>query len=75
MGGVPPSEGDGVPTRANCHGAGEARRITVWLWRMGGDEAGELFVRWRQSTSKTSFSRLVPSRSVLLEMRAEIRSA
>lgn len=29
IGGVPPMLGVGVPTRANCHGAGEALRTIV----------------------------------------------
>jgi len=74
-GGVPPSDGVGVPTRGNCHGAGDARRMIVWLLRIGGDEAGELLVRCRQRTSRTSLSSVLPSRSVLLEIRAEMRSA
>ena len=74
-GGVPLSDGVGVPTRGNCHGAGEARRIMVWLLRIGGDEAGEHLVRCRQSTSRTSLSKALPSRSVLLAIRVEIRSA
>lgn len=62
-------------TRANCHGAGEALRMIVWVWRMGGEDVGEVLVRWRHNTSRTSFSRTVPSKEVLLRIRSEIRSA
>lgn len=68
-------EGVGVLTRANCHGAGEALRMIVWVWRMGGEEVGEVLVRWRHKTSSTSFSRAVPSNEVLLRIRSEMRSA
>lgn len=62
IGGVPPSEGVGVDTRLNCHGAGDALLMIVWLLRMGGEDVGDVLLRCRQSTSKTSFSSALPSK-------------
>lgn len=75
IGGVPLSDGVGVAIRVNCHGAGEGRRMMVWLFLTRGDEAGEVFVRCRHRTSITSFSRLLAVSDVLLAISDDMRSA
>lgn len=77
IGGVPLSDGVGVDTLGNCHGAGDDRRMMVWLLRKGGDDVGDPLLRWRHNTSRTSFSSAPPSSggSVLLAMSSEMRSA
>lgn len=75
-GGVPPREGVGVDPLANCHRAGEALRTMVWVLRSG-DDAGDVLVRCRHSTSRTSFSSALPSNGgdAFCAMRSEMRSA
>lgn len=57
----------GVPLLEACHGAGELRRTTVCL--TVGDVEGVAWLRKRQRTSRTVFSRDFPVRLVSLRTR------
>ena len=61
-------------TERACHGAGDARRITV-ARKGGGEVEPSVWSRWRHSTPKTASSRALPVRRASWRRTCSTRSA